>query len=430
MNLEPIPNAVVVDFFAAYSPDRLHRHPPMLQGFYVLANFETLPAPNFGQRAVFPDRLARARALSPYPQPVMNLDPIPPELSWKGVYPDRLFRRYPEHAFAFVPPPTVQTVAPTFFAWYGPDRLYRFYPQHPAFHEPPHFATLPAPDYSWRAYFQDRLERIRALWPYPQPVMNIEPIAAPAPDFGNRAFFPDRLALIRALWPYPQPVMNLEPIPNAVPDFIQAITPDRLYGFKPAPFPFKFDTPTPTNFLVLDDSSRGLYQGLRGLYENLESAHCEPWASIVYGAQSISDSAYVTLTASSVAARSGFGVGTDLDPWDLVVLAPESRIIFKHNGYYIVGVDVHWSNNATGQRRIRIRYFLPNGTAARVVCEDVRPAAFTSACVFESDVQPFGAGGWLTLEGFQSSGGPLDTGTMFMSVVRVARPRIVLPLPS
>jgi hypothetical protein len=426
MNLDPIPNAAVVEFFAAYWPDLLLPHRPRPPGFFALVNFETLPAPDFGQRAVFPDRLARARALSPYPQPVMNLDPIPPELSWKGVYPDRLFRLYPEHIFAFVPPPTVQTVAPTFFAWYGPDRLYRLYPQHPAFHEPPHFETLPAPDYSWRAYFQDRLERIRALWPYPQPVMNIEPIAAPAPDFGNRAFFPDRLELIRALWPYPQPVMNLDPIPNPVPDFIQAIMPDRLYGFKPAPFPFKFDSPTPEAFLVLDDSSRGLYQGLRGLYENLESAHCEPYAIALSQGQIIPGSSVTDVDLTSVPFTGGsIFTGVDGDPWGLVDLV-NNRIVIKHNGYYIISAVGEWANNSTGLRQVTV--FAEGSGVGGQVLRLTYPASNFSGFSAVSPVFAVDRRRRVYARVQQQSGGDLELLTLYLSVVRVARPRHVLPI--
>jgi hypothetical protein len=398
MNLDPIPNAVVVDFFAAYSPDRLHRHPPMLQGFYVLANFETLPAPDFGQRAVFPDRL---------------------------------FRLYPEHAFAFVPPPTVQTVAPTFFAWYGPDRLYRLYPQHPAFHEPPHFETLPAPDYSWRAYFQDRLERIRALWPYPQPVMNIEPIVAPAPDFGNRAFFPDRLELIRALWPYPQPVMNLDPIANPVPDFIQAIMPDRLYGFKPAPFPFRFYTPTPSNFLVLEDYSRGLNVGdVRGLYHTPYIAVSEPYAVADAGiSQVIPNNAVTTLTLAE-ASFSDITSPFDADNWRMIDAAND-RIVVKHPGWYLATAFVEFVPGAAStNRRLLIRAFRDNGSAIEVPGDMRFGSATTVASMTPvSYLVPMRAGWYFTLSAEQASGGDLalDT-TGKLTVVRLARPTPILPL--
>ena len=118
-----------------------------------------------------------------------------------------------------------------------------------------------------------------------------------------------------------------------------------------------------------------------------------------------------------------------MDPWRLVNLSND-RITFKHDGYYLISVAGGWENNAVGERHLRVLLSLANGFPQRTVLLDVRPAAFTANIAVCSDVQPFGAGQYITAQVYQSSGGPLLANGFFISILRVARPRTVTPLTS
>lgn len=343
--------------------------------------------------------------------------------------PDSFPPRYPQHTTATVPPGFETLPAPTEGYAYYPDRLYPYPLQHTTATSPPQFQTLP---YVWgaNAFYPDRLERIKAPVEYPfKPQGRIDP--PPLDHISWKGVYPDRLDWPRRLWPYPHvSAQNLDPIADPfIPDYFKANYPTyRLEPYKPAPFPFRFYTPTPSTFRVLDDYSRGLYVGdIRGLYHTKESASVEPYASFnTVNGQTITSGAYTQLTAFATGGHAGF-TGNDMNAWGMVDLV-NSRITFKHDGYYVVAVTGEWENNSTGQRRLRVRLFTDAGVAQRVVMEDIRSAQFTAGIAIASDLQPIARSWYITAEVFQNSGGDLITGSFFISVYRLSRPRTVLPV--
>lgn len=176
-------------------------------------------------------------------------------------------------------------------------------------------------------------------------------------------------------------------------------------------------------FPVKAQIRRGIYHR-DGIYEaGFDFAVDEPFAAATANVQTIPDSVFTVVNFTSVASQTGFAsVGSNLNQWNLINLVGE-KIVFLHDGYYIVSVSGNWASNATGARRARVTYFTPTGVASRVVLEDVRPPISISAFAITSIVEAFQRNGWLVLEVFQSSGGPLDfAGAWGLSVHRISKP--------
>lgn len=173
-------------------------------------------------------------------------------------------------------------------------------------------------------------------------------------------------------------------------------------------------------FPVKAQIRRGLYEA-HGLYHvGADFAVDEPFAVIAANSQTIQNSIETTVDFAGVAARTGFGAGVNMDQWGLVDAVGE-KIVFLHDGYYVVSITLNWENNSTGRRSVDVNYFSGTGLAIRLVMGDDRPASFITQVSIASDPQPFQAGGWLTCEVFQASGGPIALNSLFLSVMRISK---------
>lgn len=256
----------------------------------------------------------------------------------------------------------------------------------------------------------------------------VEPVP-PAPDL-KYVVAPDWLDPIPYLEGYE--ASNVEPIPDVLPDYTTAIYPDMLLPEPPPHPPSVFYTDISTLRPGSEGGSRGWHQaGGRGWYSSEDVYSGEPHSIVqLVSVQTIPDNVYTTVILEPKL----FGGGAyESDPWGMFEPST-NRLIVRHPGWYLIGFELQWTGNVTGQRDVRINAYNPNGSVNNVtVAIDTRNAVATTGSHGRTHQSANGhalvhvPGFQFELQVLQNSGGDLTLIAATLQLFRYARTTPQLP---
>ena len=387
--------------FQAYAAPEL-TIPPLISGWEP-------QYPDFAREA---ERVAETQSVNP-----VLFEPFE-ELSWEPEFPDfaRILQARPWlEAYAS---PTLFEAFPE-LSWEPeyPD-FARGLPSRPeleAYASPVLFE--PFEELSWEPEFPDQLPAPHIVPPQEVFVRVVEA----APDLSWQPRFPDSAREAERVVEFPFLSWNPEtPAPAVVPDFFGPQSVDIIL---PVPFPEsqRFE-PVPFIAPRIEHVSRGIYDWDRGHYHTPAISTGEPHAvanDVIGGTQSVADGS--TLIVLQVGL-------TLVDPWTLYD-APRFGFVIRHPGYYTTGGWVEWASDAVGVRNAEIVLTDDAGIDLRSLAQTSQNAVSGLATRQNLSGQIFlmQVGWYVTLRGFQTSGGPLNADFASLWLQRVAPPDTILP---